>query len=53
MLSYAEYYKRFGTTKERDGWQMANPTGQKVIYVKNRTLVHRYYLRIASVLPPM
>ena len=33
-LSYAEYYKQFGTTKERDGWQMANPTGQKVIYVK-------------------
>ncbi|MBR6167913.1 MAG: hypothetical protein IKQ50_05745 [Paludibacteraceae bacterium] len=33
-LSYAEYYKRFGTTKERDGWKMENPTGNKVIYVK-------------------
>ena len=34
MLSYAEYYKRFGTTRERNGWKMENPTGQKVIYVK-------------------
>ena len=33
-LSYAAYYKRYGTTEERDGWKMANPTGQKVIYVK-------------------
>jgi len=33
-LSYAEYYKRYGTTEPRDGWQMANPTGNKVIYVK-------------------
>lgn len=33
-LSYSEYYKRFGTTEERDGWKMVNPTGQKVIYVK-------------------
>ena len=34
-LSYADYYARYGTTEERDGWHMANPTGQKVIYVKN------------------
>ena len=34
-LSYADYYARYGTTEERDGWKMANPTGQKVIYVKN------------------
>ena len=33
-LSYAEYYRRYGTTKERDGWHMENPTGQQVIYVK-------------------
>ena len=34
-LTYAEYYKLFGTTEERDGWRMENPTGQKVIYVKH------------------
>ena len=34
-LSYADYYARFHTTEERDGWKMANPTGQKVIYVKS------------------
>ena len=33
-LSFADYYARFGTTEERDGWHMANPTGNKVIYVK-------------------
>ena len=35
ILSYNEYYARYGTTLEQDGWKMANPTGQKVIYVKN------------------
>ena len=34
ILSYADYYAKYGTTEERDGWKMANPTGQKVIYVK-------------------
>ena len=34
ILSYADYYKQYGTTEEREGWKMANPTGQKVIYVK-------------------
>ena len=34
-LSYADYYARYRTTEPRDGWQMANPTGQKVIYVRN------------------
>jgi hypothetical protein len=34
VLSYNDYYLRYGTTEERDGWKMANPTGQKVIYVK-------------------
>lgn len=34
ILSFDDYYKLFGTTKERDGWKMVNPTGQKVIYVK-------------------
>ena len=33
-MSYANYYAKYGTTEERDGWKMANPTGQKVIYVK-------------------
>ena len=33
-ISYAEYYARYHTTEPRDGWQMANPTGNKVIYVK-------------------
>ena len=33
-LSYDEYYRRYGTTDPCDGWQPANPTGQKVIYVK-------------------
>ena len=33
-LSFQEYYQRYGTTEERDGWKMANPTGQQVIYVK-------------------
>lgn len=33
-LSYNEYYKQYGTTEERDGWKMTNPTGQRVIYVK-------------------
>jgi hypothetical protein len=33
-LSYAEYYARYHTTEPRDGWQMMNPTGQRVIYVK-------------------
>ena len=35
MLSFNDYYQRFGTTEEQGGWKMANPTGQKVIYVKS------------------
>ena len=34
-LSYADYYARYHTTEPRDGWQMVNPTGNKVIYIKN------------------
>jgi len=34
-LSFNDYYKTYGTTEERDGWKMTNPTGEKVIYVKN------------------
>ena len=34
ILSYNDYYAKYHTTEERDGWKMANPTGQKVIYVK-------------------
>ena len=33
-LSYADYYARYHTTEPRDGWQMSNPTGNKVIYIK-------------------
>ena len=35
ILSYADYYARYGTTEEKDGWKMANPTGQQVIYIQN------------------
>ena len=34
VLSFADYYARYGTTSETDGWRMQNPTGNKVIYVK-------------------
>ena len=34
IMSFDEYYAKFGTTTEKDGWKMANPTGNKVIYVK-------------------
>ena len=33
-MSYSDYYRKYGTTEERDGWHMANPTGNQVIYVK-------------------
>lgn len=33
-LSYADYYARYGTTEEQDGWKRINPTGEKVIYIK-------------------
>ena len=35
QMSYKDYYAKYGTTEERDGWKMANPTGQQVIYIKN------------------
>ena len=34
VLSFNEYYARYGTTEEQDGWHMENPTGNKVIYVR-------------------
>ena len=34
ILSFNDYYTKFGTTEEHDGWHMANPTGNQVIYVK-------------------
>ena len=34
ILSYADYYAKYGTTEECEGWKRANPTGNKVIYVK-------------------
>ena len=33
-LTYQQYYAKFGTTEPQDGWQMTNPTGNQVIYVK-------------------
>ena len=33
-LSFADYYARFGTTEPINGWQMTNPTGNQVIYIK-------------------
>ena len=33
-LTFEQYYAKYGTTKERDGWKMVNPTGQQVVYVK-------------------
>ena len=33
-MSFYDYYAKYGTTEERDGWKMENPTGNKVIYVK-------------------
>ena len=34
-LSYAEYYQRYGTTEETDGWKRQYlPEQQKTIYVK-------------------
>ena len=35
VLSYDAYYAKYGTTEERNGWKMTNPTGNQVIYVKN------------------
>ena len=37
MMSFNDYYVKFGTTEEKDGWKQANPTGNKVIYVKGET----------------
>ena len=33
-LSFSEYYKLYGTTAERDGWKMTNPTGNQIMYVR-------------------
>ena len=35
-LSFADYYAKFGTTEEQDGWQRTFlPEQQKTIYVKH------------------
>ena len=34
VLSFKDYYERYGTTEPQDGWRMENPTGQQVIFVK-------------------
>ena len=33
-MTFDDYYAKYHTTDERDGWHMVNPTGQKVYYVK-------------------
>ena len=33
-LTFAQYYAKYGTTEELDGWHQANPTGNQVIYIK-------------------
>ena len=33
-MTFDEYYTKYGTTEERDGWHMVNPTGNRVIYLK-------------------
>ena len=33
-LTMREYYQRYGTTAEQDGWKMTNPTGMQVMYVR-------------------
>ena len=35
QMSFNDYYAKYGTTEPCDGWQMANPTGNCVIYVKS------------------
>lgn len=34
VLTMSEYYTKYGTTVEQDGWRQENPTGQQVLYVK-------------------
>lgn len=33
-LTYEQYYAKYHTTLETDGWHMVNPTGNRVIYMK-------------------
>ena len=36
ILSYTDYYNRYGTTEEKDGWvRTFLPEQQKTIYIKN------------------
>ena len=36
-LSYSEYYKRFGTTDEQEGWERKHlPEKQTTIYIKSK-----------------
>ena len=34
-MSFNDYYIKYGTTEDTDGWHKVNPTGQQVIYIKN------------------
>ena len=34
IMSFKDYYAKYGTTEEQGGWKMQNPTGNRVIYVK-------------------
>ncbi len=33
-MSFNDYYVKFGTSLERDGWKMVKPKGNRVIYMK-------------------
>ena len=35
FLSYRDYYARYGTTEEQDGWRMVKPQHGNVYYEKN------------------
>ena len=34
IMSYADYYAKYGTTEERDGWRMVKPQHGNVYYEK-------------------
>ena len=33
-MSFNDYYIKYGTTEDCDGWHKENPSGERVIYVK-------------------
>ena len=43
-----EYYKLYGTTAERDGWKMTNPTGNQMIWVRIASEITLRHVRLES-----